>query len=54
LIDLLFDPQTSGGLLVAVSPVHAEAAAAIFGQAGVSAVVIGRVTAPSPARIVVR
>lgn len=54
LIDLLFDPQTSGGLLVAVSPVHAEAAMALFGQAGVNALVIGRVADPSSARIVVR
>lgn len=53
-VDILFDPQTSGGLLVAVSPVHAEAALALFGQAGVTAVVIGRATAPSPTRVVVR
>jgi selenide,water dikinase len=54
ILDLLFDPQTSGGLLIAVSPVHAEAAAAIFAQAGVSASVIGRVTPASAWRVVVR
>ncbi len=53
-LELLFDPQTSGGLLIAVSPVHTEAASAIFKQAGVDAALIGRATAPSGARIIVR
>jgi selenide, water dikinase len=53
-LELLFDPQTSGGLLVAVSPVHAEAAAAIFLQAGVEAARIGRAAPPATARIIIR
>lgn len=40
--DLLFDPQTSGGLLVAIAPEFAEAAVAAFDQHGVSACHIGR------------
>jgi selenide,water dikinase len=52
--ELLFDPQTSGGLLVAISPVHAEGAAALFRQAGVPAVVVGRVVPASSARIIIR
>ena len=53
-LELLFDPQTSGGLLVAISPVHAEGAAALFRQAGVPAVVVGRVVPASSPRIIVR
>src|SRR5260370_16362961 len=41
--DLLFDPQTSGGLLIAISPESAEAAIAALGGHGVSARRIGRV-----------
>jgi selenide,water dikinase len=39
--DLIFDPQTSGGLLVAVAAGSAEAAIAALTHAGVSAVDIG-------------
>jgi selenide, water dikinase len=53
-LDLLYDPQTSGGLLFAVSPVHADAAAAILEQAGVPAARIGRATARSASRILIR
>jgi selenide,water dikinase len=53
-MDLLFDPQTSGGLLIAVSPVHADGAAALLGQAGVPAVRIGQAVAFSGARVHVR
>ncbi len=38
---LLFDPQTSGGLLVAVDPASAAAAASAFSAAGVTAARIG-------------
>ena len=39
--DLLCDPQTSGGLLVAVSPDYLDAVEAIFKKAGLSAQAIG-------------
>lgn len=45
--DLLYDPQTSGGLLVAVDPASADAALAALSAAGVTGRVIGRVTALS-------
>src|SRR4029077_1319483 len=41
--DLLFDPQTSGGLLIAISPESAEAAVAALHRRGVSAKSIGKV-----------
>ena len=43
--DLLFDPQTSGGLLVAISPESADAAIAAFERHSVSARRIGRAVA---------
>jgi selenide, water dikinase len=52
--DLLFDPQTSGGLLVAVGADGAAAAAARFTAAGVPAVRIGRVLAQSETAVLVR
>lgn len=45
--DLLYDPQTSGGLLVAVDPASADAALAALSAAGVTGRAIGRVTALS-------
>jgi selenide, water dikinase len=47
--DLLFDPQTSGGFLVAIAPDHADSALGAFTRHGVSARCVGRVipkTAP--------
>jgi selenide,water dikinase len=47
--DLLFDPQTSGGFLIAISPDHADSALAALARHGVSAHRVGRVipkTAP--------
>ncbi len=41
--DLLFDPQTSGGLLIAILPESAEAAISALGRHGVSARRIGKV-----------
>jgi selenide,water dikinase len=41
--DLLFDPQTSGGFLVAIAPDNAESAIAAFARHGVTARRIGRV-----------
>jgi selenide, water dikinase len=43
--DLLFDPQTSGGFLVAIGAEHGEAAIAALARHGVSARRVGRVTA---------
>ena len=51
---LLHDPQTSGGLLAAVAPAHADAAVAALTRAGVSAARIGQVAASGDARVVVR
>jgi selenide, water dikinase len=43
--DLLFDPQTSGGLLVSIAPQAAEAALAALQRHGVSARRVGKVVA---------
>lgn len=51
LIDLLYDPQTSGGLLAAVSQSRGGAVVAALEAAGVPAVVVGRCTAAGPAGI---
>jgi selenide,water dikinase len=51
---LLYDPQTSGGLLVAVSPAGMPAAVSALGAAGVPAVRIGRVVAPAGPKVYVR
>jgi selenide,water dikinase len=47
LVPILFDPQTSGGLLVAVSEAAAGQAEAAFDAAGVKGSRIGRVLAPA-------
>lgn len=41
--DLLFDPQTSGGFLVAIDPAHADTALAALVRHGVAARKVGRV-----------
>jgi len=41
--DLLFDPQTSGGLLVAIAPEAADAALAAMERRGVAARRVGQV-----------
>ena len=52
---LLYDPQTSGGLLIAVRPSRAESLLAALKKKGVgAAAVIGRVTGRGPARIVLK
>jgi selenide, water dikinase len=50
-VDLLYDPQTSGGLLAAVSPAHAAPVLAGLAAASISAAQIGRVAPPSGPRI---
>jgi selenide,water dikinase len=45
--DLLFDPQTSGGLLVSIRPDHADTALDAFRAAGCAAAAIGRVLSTS-------
>jgi selenide, water dikinase len=45
--DLLFDPQTSGGFLVAIAPDYKDTAIAAFERHGVSANRVGRVIAKS-------
>ncbi len=54
LLALLFDPQTSGGLLAAVDPAAAPAAASAFAAAGVAAVRVGEAPPASGAAIVLR
>jgi selenide,water dikinase len=54
LVDLLYDPQTSGGLLAAVSPAHASAVTAALAAASVSAAQVGRGGVAASARISIR
>jgi selenide, water dikinase len=49
--DLIFDPQTSGGLLIAVAASSAEAVFAALSKAGIQAAFIGSVTTSSGARL---
>ena len=53
-LDLLYDPQTSGGLLAAVSPEHAERVLGALESASVSAVLIGKVGPQERHRISIR
>jgi selenide,water dikinase len=49
LTDLVFDPQTSGGLAISIAPHHADACLKELKDAGVSsAAIIGEVTAHHP------
>jgi len=52
--DLLFDPQTSGGLLIAISPESAEAAVAALDHHGVSTRRIGKVVTKTNPLLFVR
>jgi selenide, water dikinase len=49
--DLFYDPQTSGGLLIAVAPANSETLRSSLVSAGVVAARIGRVTEVGTARI---
>lgn len=53
LLALLYDPQTSGGLLVAVAPAAADAAEAAIRASGATAMRIGAVLSASDTRILV-
>jgi selenide,water dikinase len=54
LVQLLHDPQTSGGLLAAIGPEHRAAAQAAFAAAGVEALAIGVVIPSSGKNITLR
>lgn len=53
LVDLLYDPQTSGGLLIAVASSDADFLSSALASAGVASARIGRVIAAEDARILV-
>jgi selenide,water dikinase len=53
LVDLLYDPQTSGGLLIAVSDWNASDVVSALAAAGVVATRIGRAVVSTDARILV-
>ena len=52
-LDLLHDPQTSGGLLLAVAPGRAGALRDALGRGGVTAWDVGRLTEGPPGRVAV-
>jgi selenide,water dikinase len=52
LVDLVYDPQTSGGLIIAVAAADAGRLAALLDAAAVPAAQIGEVTALEDARVV--
>jgi selenide,water dikinase len=54
LVTLAHDPQTSGGLLAAVSPDRVEAVAAALGERGVEHWWIGSVEAADTAQVALR
>ena len=54
LVDLLFDPQTSGGLLVAVSGAAADQVRRALADAGVEAAIVGSVVERGSVLITVR
>jgi selenide,water dikinase len=52
LVDLCYDPQTSGGLLIAVAAANADALAAELDRNGVRPSRIGEVTPPQDCRVI--
>lgn len=54
LVQLLHDPQTSGGLLASVDPAHAQAARGAMSAAGIEAHIIGRAVVHTGAAVVLR
>jgi selenide,water dikinase len=53
LVDTLYDPQTSGGLLIAVAESAADSILAALREAGVAAVQVGLAGQKSPHRVIV-
>ncbi len=53
IVDLAYDPQTSGGLLASVSPHHADLTEAALREAGVPVVRIGTVETSGSARVII-
>jgi selenide, water dikinase len=53
IVDLAYDPQTSGGLLIAVAPSQADRLADALDRAGVEAARVGEATAMQDARVVI-
>ncbi len=53
-LDLLFDPQTSGGLLAGISEADAPEAGERLARSGVQARQVGRVVEPTGRAVVVR
>lgn len=51
--EIIFDPQTSGGLLFAVSPTEAEKISDVFAQNGINVFRIGTITARTDCPIIV-
>jgi selenide,water dikinase len=51
-IQLLYDPQTSGGLLAALAPESVEAAMAGLAKRGITGYVVGSVEPAAPASVV--
>ena len=54
IVDLLYDPQTSGGLLVAAAPADGDRLLAELVDAGVPAVQVGRAVSGSKVRVALR
>jgi selenide,water dikinase len=52
LVDLCYDPQTSGGLLISVAAADADALAGELARRGVQAARVGEVTRPQASRVV--
>jgi len=52
--EILFDPQTSGGLLMAVPPAHAEELLCELCRAGLPAAIVGELTERRETEILVR
>ena len=52
--EILFDPQTSGGLLAAISPEHVEMLLAEFARKGIFCAVVGKITDRQQVAIVIK